>query len=243
MVEKKKTIGPNFYKQRGVDGKIQRKDAQVFDFMPMILGEQFRTDKILSRQLFRDPPVSGTFFNEQSAYESLGLRYAGQGKLVPALECYKFALGSKVGFISLIASIQDNVLLSPEEISRLNLDSTLEKILVRKFPASTGKKIDLDGYSRWLDKLRTDYKLWHRLNLTERSLFPNCTHARQYAELELELGMWGNETICGAEYDVGQMKDSELMRRVRRLRPKEILDVKWLDKYMEDNAPVSSMER
>ena len=92
MVNRQRVVIPENIRQRGTGKQLDRKDAIVFDFMPVLLGDQFRTNDILSRQLFREQPVSAPFMLSNSAYTKLGIRHLEKGQITPALESYKIAL-------------------------------------------------------------------------------------------------------------------------------------------------------
>src|SRR3989338_3565018 len=84
--------------------------ANVYDFMPAVLGNKFRTNEILSRMLLRRAPETAPFMLLTDAYEELGLRYAGEGSIIPALECYRIALQSRTSFARAMGLIQGKAL-------------------------------------------------------------------------------------------------------------------------------------
>jgi len=219
-------------RERGIEKEIKKNESLVFDFMPRILGHQFMANPILSRQLFRERPVDGTFSLEQDGYTQLGLKYLKQKQITPALECYKFVLKSQTGFGDFVSSLNGAILLSPKEIQRMNLGGPLEDKLVKEF-SNKKIKVTMKDYTHWVDKLRAAYKLCNILDTTDFSNFPNLC-----VEIEVFLGMWGY-----AEDHARQTKDKNLIHRAKLFMPREILDVKWLSKYAEDNWPESSYDR
>lgn len=231
MVKQKKFSIPKSMKQRGTGKEIDRTSAIVYDFMPVLLGNEFRTNDILSKQLFRDRPVSGPMILMEDAYNTLGSRYLKEGQITPALECYKFALREQTGFISFVSAIQENALLTQEEISHLKLDSQLEKNLMQEIARKKRKEIDQDLYNAWIEKLRASYRLYLELNHKEYG-------TRQYFEVLLDIGDNGEASSIAEN-----LGDKNLVMRIKLARPKEILDVKWLKKYVEENHPESSMFR
>ncbi len=267
--ERKRIYIPKKVKQRGIGKEIDRKEATVFDFMPVILGNEFRTNDILSRQLFRDPPARGPFMLMNRAYPMLGTRYFNEEEITPALECYKFTLDAQTGFISFVSSVQ-NALLTQEEISNLRLGSPLETSLINEL--SMNRKdlnIDIEEYARWLEGLRTLKNQRHLLNKEVYSLCPfngwdkikgvqsgyhkklkkwvptknyplsnefkDC--AKQYIDICVSMGKF-DEAIHFAQYF-----ETSFQRRISSQKPKEILDVKWLKKYIDENHPESSIGR
>ena len=231
MVERKQVYISKNIKQRGTGREIDRANAIVYDFMPIIIGDEFRTNKILSRQLFREPPVDGI----GEAYDLLGTRYLKKRQITEALECYKFSLEGQIHFIDVISAVQESALLTQEEVSRLDLDSSIEKSLIQYLVKNRKEKVNLGLYSAWLDRLRAGYLLEKQYNQDNNECFkkPNL-------ELQLELGMWGNDCNLGVEYAARKLGDQNLIKRVRLTKPKEILDLKFLRKYDDDNAPTST---
>lgn len=274
---------PEIFQQRGTGKEIERNKSIVYDFMPVLLSEQFQTNRVLSRQLFRNPPEQGPFMVTEDAYNTLGTRYLTRGKIVPALECYKIALTQGTGFISFIADRQDHALLTQGEINRLNLESPLEKALMKEL-VSREMSINPQATVTWIEKLRKSYQRMRELNreayknssfnvdlrkklakgigkLDYHLTFPQIRRGisklrissrrsselldelerkesikREYIEACLELGVY-DQALLHAE-ELGSRK---LVRKIKELTPKEILNVKWLEKYIDDNHPESTM--
>jgi len=237
MVERKKVSISDNMKQRGSGKEIPRAEATVYDFMPVILGDQFRTNPVLLMQLFRDAPVRGPMMLMQRAYTALGEQYVRDGKLTPALECYKFALYEQTGFIGFISGIQGSALLTPQEISHLNLESDFEETLIGKV-ANNGETINSCLHYSWLDLLRAAHKLEGEYNRDEGERWK-----RPNLELQLSMGRFGNDGGEGVEFHAEQLGDENLIKRVKLARPREILDVRWLIEYVGINHPESSMFR
>lgn len=267
-VERKKVYVQEKARQRGTGKEIRREDAIVFDFMPVLLGNEFRTDDILSKLLFRDSPVNAPFMLSREAYTLQGERYLKKKAIVPALECYKFALKQQTSFIRFISSIGDSALLTPVETSHLELGGDLETSLMKELSGSNGKRrIDIEEYTRWLESLRELRTRFHTLNKRVYSLnpfhmwekedgvelgfdektkkwipirdysfsdeFKDC--ARDYVEVCVKLGDF-KEALNFARY-LGEPYE----REIRTKKPREILDVKWLKKYVDKNHPETSM--
>lgn len=225
MVKRKRVYLPKKLKQRGIGREIDKREVIVYDFMPVLLGNEFRVDGILSSQLFRRPPVPGPMTLMEEAYTTLGKRYLDGKDLTPALECYKFALEEKIGFINFISSMQENALLSLEEINHLKLETSFEKELLIAVSGQRSQEVNLEMYDVWLDRLRKGYRLEKEYN------HDNNEHCKKPdLELQLELGMWGNEILLGLEHNMNKIEDPKFKKRVRLARPKEILDVRWLKK-------------
>jgi hypothetical protein len=223
------------FRQRGTGKELDRNKAIVFDFMPVLIGDEFRLNDILNKQLFREPPVRGPMMLAERAYTLLGERYLKEKKLVSALECYKFALYEQTSFISFISAIQKNALLSPDELSHLELGTPLEKALLKSL-AKQNRNVNSELYCAWIERLRAGYELECQYNRDSDECWK-----RSNLELQLELGMWGNDCVMGVDYHARELGDKNLMARVRISKPKEILDTKWLKKFMDDNHPESSL--
>lgn len=219
-----------YISQRGTGQAIHRDEAIVYDFMPVILGDQFRIDDILSKMLLRRAPVDAPFMLAADAYEKLGLRYVTHDELVPALECYRIALDSRTSFTAAIASMGRSALLNPNEIKHLDLSTDLERKLVENV-AKSGRTYDQQAYSSWLEGLKAARKQWLGLNKTAYG-------SKAYVEACLPVGEY-QEALLNAQ----ELGDKTLVRSVQRARPHEILDVKFLGKYIDDNFPESSMGR
>lgn len=216
-----------YINQRGTGQPIQRKEAIVYDFMPVVLGDQFRTDGVLSRMLLRPAPEDAPFMLKSNAYETLGLKYVGKGELIPALECYRIALDSRTSFTAAMASIQESALLNNREIAQMNTSTDLEKKLVREI-AKSWIIYDQAAYISWVEELRTTQKNWKKLNRENYG-------SAEYIEACLKIGKC-KEALANAE----ELGDEKLIMRVKRVWPKEILDIKFLKKYIDDNHPESS---
>jgi hypothetical protein len=254
-------------KQRGTGKEIDREDALVFDFMPVLLGNEFKTDKTLSKMLLREAPEDGPFMLMQEAYTLLGKRYIKNRELMPALECYKFALDNQTGFISFISSIQKNALLNPEEISHLKLYTPFEGSLMKEI-AKKKNKINLNEYYSWLDNLRSLKKEYNKLQEKVTDLDPlDCWetkkgilfgktigktkdkpvnkynfseefyhNVRDFVDICIKIGDFEN-AVHYAHY----FKTNSILKEVKSKKPKEILDFRWLEKYIDDNHPESSI--
>jgi len=223
-----KVVIINHIRQRGTGQIIRREEAIVYDFMPVILGDKFRTDSTLSKMLLRPEPEDAPFMLETDAYETLGLRYVREGLLVPALECYRIALDSRTSFVGAVAEIQENVLLNPNEIRHMDVSSDLEKKLVEEIAKSDGNH-DQFAYASWVEELRTARKAWSELNR-------NNYGSREYVEACLKIGEY-KEALSNAK----DLRDKKLIRRVKQAIPNEILDIKFLRKFIDDNFPESTI--
>ncbi|MFH1400131.1 MAG: hypothetical protein ABIH41_01305 [Nanoarchaeota archaeon] len=230
MPQRKRVRIPTEVRQRGSGKEIPRVQAIVFDFMPPLLGNEFRVDPTLSMQLFRDDPVGGPMRLMDDAYTRLGQHYTDKGALTPALKCYKFALHHRTGFVSFISSVQDAALLTQDEIAHLDLNSPLEEALIRAVYKKR-PEVDQDLYHAWLDHLRASHAHYLQLNRKEYG-------SRQYLESLLVIG--NHEQ---AMYFAKESGDRGLVQRVRLARPKEILDVKWLRRYADEHHPDSTIGR
>jgi len=217
---------PKYAKQRGTGKPINRNEAIVFDFMPVLIGDKFRTDKILSMQLFRNPPEHAPCMLEDTAYSELGMRYIQENRMVPALECYKIALAARTGFIGIISQMQDVALLNPVELGHMQIESPLEKALMQEL-VRREQHVSPEVHAEWVEQTRALYKKWKALNKSEYG-------SQEYIELSAKLGIW-SEAICNA--------GKSQKRKIKQMMPKEILDVKFLKKYIKDNFPESTIGR
>ncbi|AJF62006.1 TPA: hypothetical protein HA239_00440 [Candidatus Woesearchaeota archaeon] len=216
--------------QRGTGKKISRDEAIVYDFMPAVLGNKFRTNEILSRMLLRRAPETAPFMLLTDAYEELGLRYAGEGSIIPALECYRIALQSRTSFARAMGLIQGKALHDENEIDHMTLSDSLEQRLVG-LVAESEKEVDYVAYNSWIEELREAQKNWWRLNRTQHG-------SEKYIEACLKIGEY-QEALASAEV----LKDSNLIRKVKKAQPPEILDLDFLKKYINDNYPDSTIGR
>jgi len=214
--------------QRGTGKPIQREQAIVYDFMPVTLGEQFRTNSILSKMLLRSPPVGAPFMLTTTAYETLGFKYFEEGEIIPALECYRIALDSRTSFVTFIAKIQKNVLLNQNELSHLELFTPLEEMLLKESYKSKFQP-NPELYAKWIKELRTARKNWFELN-------HNDYGSEEYVKACLKVGEY-EEAIHHAR----KLNKKELLEEVESAMPREILDVEFLRKYVDDNHPESSL--
>lgn len=217
----------HYITQRGTGQTIQREEAVVYGFMPVVLGERFRTDDILSRMLLREAPVDGPFMLQTEAYETLGLRYLREGNMIAALECYRIALDSRTSFAGSIADIQEIALLNKKEIQQMTVATDLETKLVAGMVTPNGRT-DLAVYTAWVEGLRTAHKHWRELN-------KRAYGSREYGEACLRIGMYEE-----AHHVARELRSRSMAQRVRELQPKEILDLRFLRKYIEDNLPEST---
>ena len=220
-----------YISQRGTGQAIEREGALVYDFMPVVLGDEFRTNDVLSRMLLRPAPKDAPFILQSDAYETLGLKYVDEENLVPALECYRIALNSRTTFAMFMARIQEAALLNQHEIDHLDVSTDLERKLVEEVVKSNGKH-DQVAYNTWVEELRTAQKTWLELDGS------NNYGSRKYVEACLRIGEY-ERAIANAE----SLGDENLIRRVKRVIPKEILDIKFLTKYINDNFPESTFGR
>ncbi len=224
-----RVVLPEYVKQRGTGKAIQRNEAIVYDFMPGILGDQFRTDAILSGMILRPAPEHAPFILETDAYETLGLRYVKEKEIIPAMECYRIALNSRTSFARAIADLQGSALLNPGELEHL-ADSPLEDKLIAS-AIRLRKKYSQSAYTAWVEELRTAYKQWRDLNKTAYG-------SREYIEACLRIGEYKEAILLAKE-----LGDKKLIRAVRAAKPEEILDLKFLKKYIRDNFPESTIGR
>ena len=215
---------------RGTGHAIPREKAIVYDFMPMCLGEQFRTSEILSRMLLRPAPETAPFMLQADAYEKLGERYIRENKITPALECYRIALGSKTEFTAAIARLGSSALLNPHELEHLNLSTNLEKILMKEVMKSP-QDSDQAAYSNWIEDLRVAQERWLDLNHKE---YGSAT----YVEACLSIGKYEE-----ARTNATKLGNQSLLQKVKDFIPVEILDVQFLKKYIDDNYPESTFGR
>jgi hypothetical protein len=229
--------------------KIPLEEAVVFDFMPPIVGDQYRTDPILNKQLFRKTPVSGPFIAMNQAYTSLAESELEKGNITAALEAHKFARDSNRMFTTFIGRMQDKFLLSSDEMSNLNTDySDLDIALARKLESS-GAKIDHKVYSQWLDETRGSYAEWHRLNQTKFGSYDYikaCLEVGRVEEarhLTEDLGRL-QRTLMNmshnhmspedAKKEVESKEMQDLTRHIRTIStPIEILDTTFLRSWIE----------
>lgn len=220
-----------YINQRGTGKPIAREDAVVYDFMPVVLGDQFRTDRILSKMLLRPAPEEGPFMVMKDAYEALGNKYLEKDKVRSALECYRIAMDSATGFAGFVSGIQESALLSPQEIRKMKIFSPLESRLIEKLIKE--RQADPEKYAQWVEELRAAKKAWGGLNM-DRTTYGS----REYVEACLAIGEY-QEALSSAKV----LRDRRLMDRVRQATPREFLDVKFLSCYMDDNQPESSIGR
>jgi hypothetical protein len=214
--------------QRGAGEIINRKEALVYDFMPMILGERFRIDGTLSKMLLRPAPEDAPFMLETDAYETLGEKYIDKGEWNPALECYRIALESRTSFAKFMAGIQGDALLSPNEIGHLDISTKMERGLL-KWAMESGMRSDPSAYIKWVNELRIAKNNWENLNR-------NAYGSKEYVEACLRIGEY-KEALSNAK----NLNDRKLTRIVKQARPKEILDIGFLKKFIDDNFPESSI--
>lgn len=221
---------PGYEFQRGTGQPIPRQDVLVYDFMPVILGDQFRTDAVLSKMLLRPAPEDAPSMLQADAYETLGLRYVSKGELIPALECYRIALDSRTEFARLIRGLGEGALLSKDEIAHMEISTDLEKRLIRQMTASQSTH-DATAYRSWVEELRAARKRWLDLN-------HDAYDSREYVEACLKVGEY-QQALLLAE----KLGDIDLIGRVRGSQPEEILAVVFLKQYIKRNFPKSSFGR
>ena len=127
-----------------------------------------------------------------------------------------------------MAAIQHAVLLNRDEIAHMDLATDFERGLVRAV-LEQEKVADPAAYAEWVDDLRDAYKQMEKLNKKSYG-------SEEYVEACLAIGFY-EEALANARY----LKKRKLVSRVLRATPKEILDKRALDKYMDENHPESSM--
>lgn len=142
---------------RGTGAPVALHEAVVYDFMPPILGNQFRVNEQL-RHATHFYGQTGSFMMRDEAYGKLAVKELEAGNLTEALEAYKRRLSAATGFISAMADVQSNALLSPEEVDRLQLDQSfgpIERRLVQAVTATGGdSKIDMLDFAAWVAGVR-----------------------------------------------------------------------------------------
>lgn len=158
-----------YMNQRGTDKEIPLREAIVYDFMPYVIGERFRKEKVLLNRVFFDAPVDAPFILKSVAYETLGLIYLNKKDLIPALDCYRIFLDSRLNFVKVMSRIQNNALLNSSEKNALKFESVLEEKLVREV-LNLNVKADLEAYSYWVEALRKDRKSLAKDESTEEIL-------------------------------------------------------------------------
>jgi hypothetical protein len=213
--------------QRGTGKPVERNKAIVYDFMPVILGEMFRTDEILSKMLLRPPPVTGPFMLQAKAYEKLGLIYVMQGELIPALECYRISLDSKMAFKKYVGDIQENALLNHKEMEFLEKPNDMEKKLVSKV-LNLNLKPDRNVYNSWVEELRAT-----KSNTTKQNGV--VFNSPERVEAYMGIGEYAKALSIAEGLNL-----PELIIKVQTATPDEILDTKYLYKYMLDHHPQSN---
>lgn len=218
----------DYITQRGTGKPIQREGAIVYDFMPVILGEQFRTDKVLSCMLLRPQPVDAPFMLRTEAYEELGMKYVSKGKTTPALECYRIALDSTTSFTKFIGDIQSCALINENELKHMDISSELEEKLLKEI-VKLNTKVNLTSYESWVEEIRSKYQKWKSFSLNDQK-------SREYVETSLKIGKYEE-----AFYSAKELGDKKLIQKVKSATPKEILDVNFLDKHIHDNFPESTI--
>ena len=210
----------------------------VFDFMPPIVGDQYRRNLFLSKRLFRDPPVTGPFMAMNQAYMNLAKQALETEDITAALEAYKFALDSDIQFTKAIARAQSISALSAEETIHINTGyDEMGKSLATKLEQS-GVAVDQDAYYKWVDESREAYEAWLKLNQTEFGSF-------RYIEACLNIGR-SNEALSLAENSkkrdkilitktVSENEFDSLLKKIRLSNPTvELLDVDYLRSFIND---------
>ncbi|MBU0980145.1 MAG: hypothetical protein KJ709_05035 [Nanoarchaeota archaeon] len=210
----------------GTGKPIPQDQAIVYDFMPARIGDQFRTDGTLRKMLLREAPVQAPSMLQTDAYETLGMRYLQSGDIMPAMECYRIATASRTGFITTIGSLKGAVLLSQVERRHMKSSSRLERELMTELRTQQ-QPYDLDAYSAWIEQLRDASQEWKRLNRESYG-------SREYVEACLRIGEYEE-----AFYSAEDLKEPGLVKKVRRATPKEMLDLEFLNHYLQENFPES----
>jgi len=209
---------PSEISQRGSGRPIDRKLAIVYDHMPLILADQFRTDDILSKRLFCKPPIDQDWIIAEDAYTRLGDHYLRENRVVPALECYKHALYQRADWVLMKASIQETTPLDESDLPRLEIKNDLETRLIRSLSTVT---FDQETTLEWIDELREKYFSYEELPYDA----PERIHRA------LELGRYDKALIIAKE-----RQDTKLISELQAARPREILDLKLLNKFMYDSV-------
>ncbi|GAI66228.1 unnamed protein product, partial [marine sediment metagenome] len=197
---------------------------------PVILGDQFRSNNILSKMLLRPAPKDAPFMLQTDAYETLGFKYLKENKIIEALECYRIALDSSIGFTMAIRSLGKSALLNQNEINHLNIPKNLENKLI----SSVGRlknKINPGAYCSWVEELRIVEQQWMKLNQKDYG-------SKEYIELCLKTGRY-KEALSNAK----SLEDEKVIEKVKLVTPEEILDIEFLKGYIAKNFPESSMFR
>lgn len=217
-----------YISQRGTGEPIDREKAIVYDFMPVILGERFMTDEVLSKMIMRPEPVSAPFMLRSDAYEKLGSIYVKKGELIPALECYRIALDAATSLSLFISRLQGNALLNTNELNHLDGPTVFEGKLIKE-----AKKVeDVYGqaaYATWVEGIRTDQKNWRHLNHTEFG-------SEKYIEACMKIGKFEE-----ARHHAEKTKNKTLIQKINDTQPEEILDLDFLNTYIDENHPDSTM--
>ena len=216
---------PAEIEQRGTGKAINRPDALVYDCMPVLLGDQFRTHPVLSRVLLRDAPVSAPFMLKREAYELLGVKYVEEGDLIPGLECYRIMLESATDFVEAMSRIQGSALLNQREVKKLGLASDLESELMRSCRKAK-MKADPQKYADWVDQLKASKKEWLRLNQNNKTY-----GSAKYIEACLRIGLYEQAEACARN-----LKKRGVIQKVRDQTPDEILDTSFLHEYISANS-------
>lgn len=119
---------------RGTGEVLNMGETLVYDFMPRLLGEQFRTNPELRRNVHRvfncDTPNAPLMVKEK-AYRRVAEQELEAGNLTAALEAYKKAVWNVTVLMSAISSIQGNTMVDQKELDVLNVDfKDLEEALI-----------------------------------------------------------------------------------------------------------------
>ena len=213
---------------RGTRKTIQRSEAIVYDYMPVLLGDRFRNDPILKTMLLRPAPVTGPFMVQADAYEILGLQYIKKGEVVPALECYRISLESRTGFARAIQQVHTSALLTKEEIDHMSIHTSLEEKIARHILISNPLS-NTKGYTEWIEDLRNARKEWNKLN-------KDFHGSPAYIEACIRIGRYEEAHSCAKTSG-----DTTIARRIKRETPKEILDIPFLKQYMRKHMPESTI--
>jgi hypothetical protein len=225
-----KSVVYQFSSQRGTGKPVKPEEAIAYDFMPVLLGDQFRTEPGLSGMLLRPAPETGPFILQIDAYETLGKRYARQGALVQALECYRIATDTRTGLARAVADHQGLALPNEREMRRVGIASGLEKQLLEQV-ARSGRDHVPGAFAAWVEELRAARKIWQELNGIEYN-------SREHAEAGLRIGQYEEAFTIAV-----RLRDYNLAERIGRVRPREILDVEFLRRFIEDSHPSRSTGR
>ena len=143
---------------RGTGEIVKRDEVTVYDYMPRILGDRFRAvGELRERAHFYGEHTSAPYLICEEAHKAVAREELRLGNLNAALDSYKNALESKIGFVGAISAIQAIAMLNPEEIQRLNIGPTFEEIESRLLQGVVSQDVafDLAQYKTFVEEART----------------------------------------------------------------------------------------